>query len=109
MLGVAAATALPSEIFPFRKIFLPPAPQLWAGTSIERALPDSIFTDSPYEYILHPEQAKVFRELYNPLIPLDEMPDARFARYLGLSRSNYPGHLSAAKSSKLLLRAGILS
>jgi hypothetical protein len=25
MLGVAAATALPSEIWPFRKIFLPPA------------------------------------------------------------------------------------
>lgn len=28
MLGVAAATALPSEIFPFRKIFLPAAPRI---------------------------------------------------------------------------------
>jgi hypothetical protein len=26
MLKVAAATALPSEVWPFRKIFLPPAP-----------------------------------------------------------------------------------
>ena len=30
MLGVAAATALPSEVFPFRKIFLP-ARRVWAG------------------------------------------------------------------------------
>lgn len=30
MLGVAAATALPSEIWPFRKIFLPPAPKIIA-------------------------------------------------------------------------------
>ena len=28
MLGVAAATALPSEVWPFRKIFLPPAPMI---------------------------------------------------------------------------------
>jgi hypothetical protein len=31
MLGVAAATALPSEVWPFRKIFLPPAPKIWMG------------------------------------------------------------------------------
>lgn len=36
MLGVAAATALPSEVFPFRKIFLPENPKpvdpyTWAG------------------------------------------------------------------------------
>jgi hypothetical protein len=30
MLGVAAVTALPSEVFPFRKIFLPPMPK-WFG------------------------------------------------------------------------------
>jgi len=29
ILGTAAATALPSEVWPFRKIFLPGAPQLW--------------------------------------------------------------------------------
>jgi hypothetical protein len=28
MLGVAAATALPSEVFPFRKIFLPMASRI---------------------------------------------------------------------------------
>lgn len=28
ILGVAAATALPSEVWPFRKIFLPAAPQI---------------------------------------------------------------------------------
>src|SRR5579859_2786738 len=35
LLGVAAATALPSEVWPFRKIFLPSA-KYWAGTSILR-------------------------------------------------------------------------
>jgi len=34
MLGVAAATALPSEVWPFRKIFLPPK-RYWAGTLVE--------------------------------------------------------------------------
>lgn len=28
ILGVAAATALPSEVWPFKKIFLPPAPMI---------------------------------------------------------------------------------
>lgn len=36
ILGVAAATALPSEVWPFKKIFLPPKSPLWAGTSIIR-------------------------------------------------------------------------
>jgi hypothetical protein len=30
MLGVAAATALPSEVWPFRKIFLPMTPTVWS-------------------------------------------------------------------------------
>jgi len=32
MLGVAAATALPSEIWPFKKIFLPATPEIIPGT-----------------------------------------------------------------------------
>jgi hypothetical protein len=35
MLGVAAATALPSEVFPFRKIFLPAAPTVASTMIIE--------------------------------------------------------------------------
>jgi len=34
LLGVAAATALPSEVWPFRKIFLPAAPQLLMPPSL---------------------------------------------------------------------------
>lgn len=40
IMGIAAATALPSEVWPFRKIFLPPTPEVgtynWFGTSIVR-------------------------------------------------------------------------
>jgi len=51
MLGVAAATALPSEVWPFRKIFLPPAPQVliydWCGYTWETLA----FT--PYQSLLY--------------------------------------------------------
>jgi|HubBroStandDraft_2_1064218.scaffolds.fasta_scaffold716769_1 hypothetical protein len=64
MLGVAAATALPSEIFPFRKIFLPSTPTIVAPNALNiatleaielesfaKAIPDLIFADtSMYKY-----------------------------------------------------------
>lgn len=67
LLGVAAATALPSEIWPFRKIFVPPAPQIFvpevlpplsvaAVEAIEleifaKNIPDLIYRDTPmYNY-----------------------------------------------------------
>lgn len=34
ILGTAAATALPSEVWPFRKIFVPHAIQLWGPEAI---------------------------------------------------------------------------
>jgi hypothetical protein len=37
MLGIAAATALPSEVFPFRKIFLPAAPTIVTPQVINEA------------------------------------------------------------------------
>jgi hypothetical protein len=67
MLGVAAATALPSEIFPFRKIFLPAAPRItrvdmldlsqWGIEAIEleafaKEIPDLIYrSDSLYKFL----------------------------------------------------------
>jgi len=57
MLGVAAATALPSEVWPFRKIFLPPAPTIYHGdlaaiTALEleefaKSIPDLVFRHDP--------------------------------------------------------------
>lgn len=35
LLGVASATALPSEVWPFRKIFLPPAPSIVTAIDAE--------------------------------------------------------------------------
>lgn len=60
MLGVAAATALPSEVFPFRKIFLPAAPEIIAPPlllssisaieleSFAHQIPDLFFNPSPF-------------------------------------------------------------
>jgi hypothetical protein len=64
LLGVAAITALPSEVWPFRKIFLPPAPVIVAPTLLDIAaiqaieletfakeIPDLFYKDtSLYEY-----------------------------------------------------------
>jgi hypothetical protein len=44
MLGVAAASALPSEVWPFRKIFLPATPAVW--TPIHGS-----WVDSPQNFI----------------------------------------------------------
>lgn len=69
MLGVAAATALPSEVFPFRKIFLPAAPEIIAPPTLLSAIeaielqsfahqiPDLFFNPSPFFSYLN-RQAK---------------------------------------------------
>lgn len=66
MLGVAAATALPSEIWPFKKIFLPPTPKISVAA-------DWGFADS-------------FGISYYAVQTND-------VNYFGLSRSKYPGRL----------------
>jgi hypothetical protein len=73
MLGVAAATALPSEVWPFRKIFVPPV-------LVELPpLPPPFFYD---------ELGGI--AYYNVRTAGMDMIDLN---YWGLSRSEYPGKL----------------
>jgi TAT (twin-arginine translocation) pathway signal sequence len=79
MLGVAAATALPSEIFPFRKIFLPAVPSISAISAVEWelfAIPDLVFRDTPWLARLrgkYPVSSRTFR------IPMRETgPSGKF-------------------------------
>lgn len=90
MLGVAAATALPSEVWPFKKIFLPPAPRI-----VPLRFQYLMWNESQAQWVVHPEQAKLLEEmgLYHP-VDLSTLPSARAATYLGLSRASYPGRLT---------------
>lgn len=96
MLGVAAATALPSEVWPFKKIFLPLVPRITRIDMLDLSHWGQIHATEPYEMILHPEQAKLLSEIgmYH-VTNLNDLPSARSATYLGLSRASYPGRLSA--------------
>jgi hypothetical protein len=87
LFGAAAAQALPSQVWPFRKIFLPPR--------FAEVLPENAFTDlNSYVFYLNPEQAKamsdVMSEVY--LVPIPPVPHA--GTWAGLSRSPYPGKLA---------------
>jgi len=84
MLGVAAATALPSEIWPFRKIFVPPAPAMWIG------IDPGVLTVQGLEEAVIALELEYFRKqipylLYNQNV-------------FGLMRSKYPGRLTAASA-----------
>ncbi len=87
ILGVAAATALPSEVWPFRKIFLP------ANLALPRWIGVDYGFDKSKVFVVHPAQAAVLSDL-------GMYPDVYYAgnlrrlSYLELSRSNYPGKLS---------------
>lgn len=94
MLGVAAATALPSEVFPFRKIFLPAAPRIvdcWGFEGLARSpypgpladieaiqlevfakeIPDLIFKNTSfYEMLKNPRRVPVSSRPFH--IPLPE-------------------------------------
>ena len=74
MLGVAAATALPSEVWPFRKIFVMPGPTIWP---IGIATINSVTMD--YIFMYHDLIADL---VYGPNL-------------FGISRSKYPGRLTA--------------
>jgi hypothetical protein len=75
MLGVAAATVLPSEVWPFRKIFLPSYPEFGP-------LPDSVFKNTPLYF-------DSIAGIAYMAPPLED-----YGRWLGLSRSAYPGRLA---------------
>ena len=88
MLGVAAATALPSEVFPFRKIFLPSAPKVhWMGFDWGM--------ESSTVYYCSPEQFAAYKDLWvtgrgisylQKHVPMND--------FIGLARQEYPGRLS---------------
>jgi hypothetical protein len=94
MLGVAAATALPSEIFPFRKIFLPMVPRItrvdmldlpqWGKVeaieleAFAKEIPDLIYrSDSLYKLLKKNEMMTVSSRSFR--IPLrDNTPPGQF-------------------------------
>ena len=80
MLGVAAATALPSEIWPFRKIFVLPAPAMWIGID-----PGVLTVEAVIALELEYYRKQIPYLLYRPNV-------------FGLMRSKYPGRLTAASA-----------
>ena len=101
MLGVAAVTALPSEVFPFKKIFLPPAiipPALKVPRinnvmalqleSFEKEIPDLVYRSTPCLNFLR-------------------MHDRANTEWLGLSRSTYPGRLTEAEKLSRTMESSI--
>jgi hypothetical protein len=106
MLGVAAATALPSEVWPFKKIFLPPAMPTWYGTSIQRPLLTmsaavmnlernriDMLDISRWGVTDMEHLGELLAGAYPALMP--PMPD--YGDFFGLSRSVYPGRLKPTR------------
>jgi hypothetical protein len=88
MLGVAAATALPSEIFPFRKIFLPTTMPKWLGMDWGRG--------SGVVYTLNEAGVEAIElEMF-----AKEIPDLIYhssSMYSLFRRARYPGPLNFIK------------
>lgn len=63
MLGVAAATALPSEVFPFRKIFLPSLRDIYGFFGLARS-PYPLYPDDlePFPGIIHSVYSRTLLE-----------------------------------------------
>lgn len=114
MLGVAAVTALPSEVWPFKKIFLPPTPsridiidlRFWGKKPLDIAaietleleyfskeLPDLIFRPSPFYDLLKRNE---------PLL-IGSAPVN--LSYAGIPRAKYPGRLPVALRPRNILHA----
>ena len=98
MLGVAAVTALPSEVFPFKKIFLPPAKKIVTLNeaavealqleSFSKGIPDLVYkSTSMYDFMRRHD--RINRE------------------WLGLSRSTYPGRLTEAEKLSRTMESSI--
>lgn len=58
LLGTAAATALPSEIWPFRKIFLPVAPQI-VIPEWDELMPVGLFAEADMTYLAQIEAVQL--------------------------------------------------
>lgn len=104
MLGVAAVTALPSEVWPFKKIFVPAASRVdildmrvWEGHSVElesflKEIPDLLFRNtSIYELMKSRKTIAVTTMEPAYRIPVHHLSPGE--GFLGLSRSSYPGRL----------------
>lgn len=113
MLGVAAVTALPSEIWPFKKIFVPAAIPIsridildlrhWGNSKIQaveletfaREIPDLIYRNTPFYNLLKKRGAVDVGSVDLTGIPmLPVQPE--IAAFSGLSRAVYPGRLPPA-------------
>ena len=127
MLGVAVATALPSEVWPFKKIFLPPAPSridildmsLWGKKPLDiaaiealelehfsKAIPDLVYRATPLFDLIKKQQTVtlVNGNVIRYPMTMPAIPDPT-TTWLGLSRSKYPGRLSVPLRSQNLLHA----
>jgi hypothetical protein len=75
MLGVAAATALPSEIWPFRKIFLPMTPRIIAPAKLtvedvvatelvyfSKEIPELYLRPHPFYQLLNRRERRTYHE-----------------------------------------------
>lgn len=103
MLGVAAVAALPSEVFPFKKIFLPTYPgRLSTPTPINEGMIHALELESFRSSI----PALVYRE--STFLNFLRMHDTMYPRnILGLSRSVYPGRLNEADRLELEMASSI--
>lgn len=103
MLGTGAAvgalaTVAPSEVWPFRKIFLPgwDAVRRWVGIDFGRNESTSAFT-------FYDEMGRIMYDMPGGmrLANIDNVPS--LGEYLGLSRTPYPGPLNLAAAEAIEL------
>lgn len=124
MLGVAAVTALPSEIWPFRKIFVPAVSRidildmsLWGKKPLDiaaiealemevfaKAIPDLVYKSTPFFDLINRTEFKLINgNIINCPMALPMPPSP--GEILGLERARYPGRLSVPLRSQNLLHA----
>lgn len=100
MLGVAAVTALPSEVFPFKKIFLPPAPTL---IKVQESINDVMALELETFSKAIPDLVYNSTSMYNFMRRHDRIN----REWLGLSRSTYPGRLTEAEKLSRTMESSI--
>jgi hypothetical protein len=103
MLGVAAATALPSEVWPFKKIFLPTAPLIVRTPFDEinaiclemfaKEIPDMYFKSTSLYSLIKKRGPVEVGSIDLTGIPVSGYMGPEMGPFFGLSRSPYPGRL----------------